>query len=107
MHGEEVIRYWILYADYANILICKVSMFMKRKPSSVSLMTPVRDLDQNISFSKTKTQVFSCKQLVENKTLTLTSVGVCQLVYLGHLITNLELGCYTNEHKELLENLLN
>ena len=95
MSGIEIIR-WILYAD-------DMALFCKNMHEAEAILNILNDTCKrfglNISFGKTKTQVFNNKDIVNTKSL--FSIGdeiienVSEFVYLGHLITNKEKGSFT------------
>ena len=96
MSGVEIIR-WILYAD-------DVALFSKSVHEAECLLTILNDTCKrfglNISFTKTKTQVFNNKELAEKETL--FSIGtevienVQEFTYLGHVFTTEEGRCFTD-----------
>ena len=95
MRGVETIR-WILYAD-------DVVLFCANVGEAEAILNIIKHTCKrfglSVSFSKTKTQVFNNKQLVEKPSL--FSIGeenvenVRDFVYLGLMISNREKRCYT------------
>ena len=95
MRGIEVMR-WILYADDV-VLFCKSAEEAHTILSIIN--TTCKRFGLNISFLKTKTQVFNDPELASKETL--FNIGdeviknVQEFVYLGQLITTKGDGCYT------------
>ena len=95
MRGIEVMR-WILYADDV-VLFCKSAEEAHTILSIINTTCKIFGL--NISFLKTKTQVFNDPELASKETL--FNIGdevienVKEFVYLGQLITTKGDGCYT------------
>ena len=96
MNGIEVIR-WLLYADDL-VLFCR-NVVEAEKILQILHNTCSR-FGLNISFSKTKTQVFNNEELSNSDSL--FSIGdnvienVAEFTYLGQTFSNKEQGCFTD-----------
>ena len=98
MHGVQILQ-WILYADDA-VLFCNTPAEAKELLSIIS--ATCRRFGLNISFTKTKTQVFHDEELAQKDTLFSvedhTIENVREFVYLGQVFTNTQEKSFT-EHR--------